>query len=153
MIYVGIDPSLSGCGIAVLGRGKPFLRTVSTESKDILYERVDYILGCVMKALNRATPDTVAICIEEPFIHAKHAHGALGIIGLGYAIREMLYTCGYSWTEVPVSSLKKFATGKGNAGKTEVIASVIKRWGADVKNDNEADAFALAKMAEAGAKR
>jgi Holliday junction resolvasome RuvABC endonuclease subunit len=42
----------------------------------------------------------------------------------------------------PVQTIKKFITGKGNAGKPEVIAAV-KDKGHLPKDDNEADAIAL----------
>ena len=45
---------------------------------------------------------------------------------------------------VPVGTIKKFATGKGNADKGMMIAAA-KVWGFDPKDDNEADAIALLK--------
>ena len=43
---------------------------------------------------------------------------------------------------VPVGTIKKHATGKGNAGKTEMIAAAQAR-GHTPQDDNEADALAL----------
>jgi len=43
---------------------------------------------------------------------------------------------------VPVGTIKRHATGKGNAGKAEVIAA-MKALGRPVTDDNEADALAL----------
>ena len=43
---------------------------------------------------------------------------------------------------VPVGTIKKHATGKGNAGKGEVIAA-MRLLGHPVTDDNEADALAL----------
>jgi Holliday junction resolvasome RuvABC endonuclease subunit len=43
---------------------------------------------------------------------------------------------------VPVGTIKKHATGKGNASKDEMIAAIIKR-GFSPADDNEADALAL----------
>ena len=43
---------------------------------------------------------------------------------------------------VPVGTIKKHATGKGNAGKDEMIAAAKAR-GHDPVDDNEADALAL----------
>ena len=43
---------------------------------------------------------------------------------------------------VPVGTIKKHATGKGNADKDELIAAARSR-GHDPKDDNEADALAL----------
>lgn len=43
---------------------------------------------------------------------------------------------------VPVGTIKKFATGKGNANKVAMIAAA-KRWGHEPADDNEADALAV----------
>ncbi|WP_248842750.1 crossover junction endodeoxyribonuclease RuvC [Lysobacter antibioticus] len=43
---------------------------------------------------------------------------------------------------VPVGTIKKFATGKGNADKAAMIEAA-KRWGHRPEDDNEADALAL----------
>ncbi len=43
---------------------------------------------------------------------------------------------------VPIGTIKKHATGKGNASKEEMIAAAIKR-GFTPADDNEADALAL----------
>lgn len=43
---------------------------------------------------------------------------------------------------VPVGTIKKHATGKGNASKDDMIAAVVKR-GFNPADDNEADALAL----------
>jgi Holliday junction resolvasome RuvABC endonuclease subunit len=46
------------------------------------------------------------------------------------------------YTAVPVATIKRHATGKGNASKDEVIAAVRAR-GFAPKDDNEADAIAI----------
>lgn len=43
---------------------------------------------------------------------------------------------------VPVGTIKKFATGKGNADKAAMIEAA-KRWGYQPEDDNEADALSL----------
>jgi Holliday junction resolvasome RuvABC endonuclease subunit len=47
-----------------------------------------------------------------------------------------------AYAGVPVGTIKKHATGKGNAGKAEIIAAMQQR-GHPVTDDNEADALAL----------
>lgn len=49
---------------------------------------------------------------------------------------------------VPVGTIKKFATGKGNANKAAMIEAA-KRWGHEPADDNEADALALLHWAAA----
>jgi len=47
---------------------------------------------------------------------------------------------------VPVGTIKKFATGKGNADKAAMIEAA-KRWGYQPADDNEADALSLLRWA------
>lgn len=54
------------------------------------------------------------------------------------------------YSGVPVGSIKKHATGKGNAPKEAMIAAAIAR-GFTPGDDNEADALALLHMVESGA--
>ncbi|MEW5889877.1 MAG: hypothetical protein AB1768_12710 [Pseudomonadota bacterium] len=49
---------------------------------------------------------------------------------------------GIPYQGVPVGTIKKHATGKGNASKTEMIEATRQR-GLQVADDNEADALAL----------
>ena len=47
---------------------------------------------------------------------------------------------------VPPMTLKKFASGKGNAKKQEMLLQIFKRWGIEFNDDNAADAYALARL-------
>jgi Holliday junction resolvasome RuvABC endonuclease subunit len=49
--------------------------------------------------------------------------------------------------QVPPMTLKKFAAGKGNAKKQEMLLQIYKRYGVEFNNDNAADAYALARVA------
>ena len=48
---------------------------------------------------------------------------------------------------VGVGTIKKYATGKGNAGKAAMIEAVEDRWGVVAFTDDEADAVALREYA------
>ena len=47
---------------------------------------------------------------------------------------------------IPPTTLKGFITGKGNANKSEMLASILLDYGIPFEDDNEADAFSLARM-------
>lgn len=79
------------------------------------------------------------------FSRANQAHN-LG--GLGWIIRVMMAEENVPFKVVGTGQVKKFATGKGNAGKPEIMLGVFKRWGKEFTNDNAADAFVLMKIAE-----
>lgn len=85
------------------------------------------------------TPDVVYF--EEVRRHAgvdaAHAYGGfLGTLTAWCEHRKIPYQ------GVPVGTIKKHATGKGNAGKPEMIAAAAAR-GYVTDDDNEADAIAL----------
>lgn len=70
------------------------------------------------------------------------SHASLEAMILLVCQMKGLYYLGYSASEI-----KKFITGKGNASKDEVIASV-KELGYDPFDDNEADAIAIFLLAK-----
>ena len=43
-------------------------------------------------------------------------------------------------------TLKKYASGKGNAKKQEMLLQIYKRWGVEFNDDNAADSYALARL-------
>lgn len=49
--------------------------------------------------------------------------------------------------KVPPMTLKKYASGKGNSKKQEMLMQIYKRWGMEFNDDNAADAYALARLA------
>lgn len=48
--------------------------------------------------------------------------------------------------KVPPMTLKKYAAGKGNAKKQEMLLQIYKRWGVEFTDDNAADAYGLARL-------
>jgi hypothetical protein len=71
-----------------------------------------------------------------------------GITGMVQGVvREMLIEEGIRYGDVGPSALKKYATGKGNASKTEMALAALKRGGIEFSNDNECDAWWLWVMA------
>lgn len=68
---------------------------------------------------------------------AAHIYG--GLMGTLTAWCE---TTALPYKGVPVGTIKKYATGNGNASKGAMIAAA-KGWGYNPRDDNEADALAL----------
>jgi hypothetical protein len=83
----------------------------------------------------------VMVVYEEVRAHAgttaAHAYGGFQATLTAWCEDQSL-----PYEGVPVGTIKRFATGKGNAGKPAVIAA-IKARGFAPADDNEADALAL----------
>jgi crossover junction endodeoxyribonuclease RuvC len=71
---------------------------------------------------------------------AAHVYGGLQAILTAFCEENSI-----PYEAVPVGTIKKYATGKGNAKKDAMIAAAVS-WGYEVADDNEADALALFRM-------
>jgi Holliday junction resolvasome RuvABC endonuclease subunit len=49
--------------------------------------------------------------------------------------------------QIPPMTVKKYAAGKGNAKKQEMLMQIYKRYGVEFNDDNAADSYAIARMA------
>jgi crossover junction endodeoxyribonuclease RuvC len=66
--------------------------------------------------------------------------------GLWWAITLRLWHDSVPFAVVPPAALKRYATGKGNAGKDDVLREVTKRFPWFTGGNDEADALILAAM-------
>lgn len=114
-----------------------------TNTKASLGEKCLAFKIWIAEQLDWRTPDFVSY--EAPIMHSVNKHGAGLINSLeGVLLCELEYR-GISYAAVYPSTVKKLVTGSGRAKKPEVIAAVKKRFPmAEVKDDNHADAIAVA---------
>lgn len=95
-----------------------------------------------LSELHAATPITEVV-YEEVRRHlgtdAAHIYGGLQATLTAWCEEQ---TPKIPYEGVPVGTIKKYATGKGNADKKTMIAAV-RTWGYEPADDNEADAIAL----------
>ena len=88
------------------------------------------------------------ICLEG-FSYGSKGQGVSTQYGIGWIIRVGLIKSGFTYTEIAPSALKKFASGKGNTKKDELVLPIYKRWNFEHSSDNVHDAFVLARIAQA----
>lgn len=86
-------------------------------------------------------PDMVAI---EGYAMGARGRAVFNIGEWGGVARLTIQQAGVPYVEIPPSTLKKFATGRGNAPKPDMRMELYKRTGLDITDDNEVDAIWLA---------
>ncbi len=87
-----------------------------------------------------AVEDVDLVVIEDL---PTHAHGA-GITGMVHgAVRVALMKANVPYVLVTPATLKKYATGRGNATKAEMAVALYKRFGLELADDNQVGAFWL----------
>ena len=92
----------------------------------------------------------------EGYSFASRSGQAFSIGELGGVIRLAIYDLGIKLIEVPPTCRAKFATGKGNASKNEVISAISAKTGIVWGNpgaDDKCDAWILEEMAFAYLKK
>lgn len=128
---VGLDLSLTATGIAD-ATGQTW--TVKPRNKG---DR--RLLDIVSDVLGAAAGVELAVIEDLP----NHARAA-GLTGLVHgAVRLALMRCEVRYATVPPATLKKFAAGRGNAGKPEMAVAAFKRLGVELADDNQTDALWL----------
>lgn len=143
--FIGIDWSMTGTGVAAYVDGEWDRCTIKTKPDDgtlsSFLDRVEYIAAKVIEWADPREGDTWAI--EGPSFGAKGAAVDRMFGGWWLTVRSLTEHHEEPWVFAP-SSVKKLATGKGNAGKDEVVIATTKRLpDADARNNNEADAVWL----------
>jgi Holliday junction resolvasome RuvABC endonuclease subunit len=137
---VGLDLSLSATGVSI---SNDATLTCSTRLRGV--ERIVAIRDAVLRVCDK--PSTLVV-VEGFAMGTGRQSGSYEIGGLGWVIRVALHEHGVPYVEIPPATLKKFATGKGNAGKPDMLASAI-RAGYDGPNDDNAiDAWWLRQLGE-----
>lgn len=136
--YMGIDPSLTSTGVALIENGQLHTGLLSPPCKGP--ERLSWFYDEFMVLIRRYAPQVVAL--EGYAFGAKSQHHALG--ELGGVLRLALHRVEQPFIVVPPTTLKKFATGKGNVEKSVVSKELFKRFNVDLHRNDEVDAAGLA---------
>lgn len=141
MITVGAyDLSLTSTGCAALS--KDSYRTWRIRPGKVLgHERIDLILTAVIA--HAETCDLVTV--EGPSygsVHgSQHERG-----GLWWIVTRAFWQAGIPYQVLTPTQIKVYATGKGNAGKDDVIREITRRFPEFTGGNDEADALAAGAM-------
>ena len=149
---IGIDQSLTGFALTILSNDDPtqYLTWVY-KSPYFGVERLADIYQWLTDNLAYAEEHWVVEDIAmEGTVLASHAALVLG--ELSATVRLAIFNFFEDGDDrrfplkVPPMTLKKYAAGKGNAKKQEMLLQIFKRWGIEFNDDNAADSYALARL-------
>lgn len=115
MRMMGLDLSLTSTGYSIDRE----TGIISTKTKGP--ERLSIISNEIIDLIAIKLVDIV---IVESYSFASRNSQAHSIGELGGAVRMRLWECGVPYIDIPPTCRAKFATGKGNASKNEVISSI-----------------------------
>lgn len=140
MKLLGLDISLTSTGYSINGE----TGIIATKAKGP--ERLSIVNKTVLQL---CLEEEINCVLLEGYSFASRNSQAHSIGELGGCIRMTLWECSIPYIEIPPTSRAKFATGKGNSGKTEVISSVSSKTGKVFSGsgaDDECDAWILEQM-------
>lgn len=147
VVYVGIDPSMTSTGLAVIEDGELSAYRIKTEKKHGSdYARISYIWKTIKYVLAKHAVhgQSFVFCIEGYAMGAKGSRVfQLGELG-GHLRMGILRRYKEPMIEVAPTSFKKFFTGSGTADKTVVMSTLKDVYDVAITDDDEADAAGLA---------
>lgn len=143
-MILAIDPSLTASGYARGPLGSAPTLGVLHPPREVGKEigRLVWIRDQVVRLAEGC--DMVVL---EGYSYASKGRSVVSLGELGGVVRVALTESGVPYCEVAPSGRAKYATGKGGAGKEEVLSAAIQRFGYTGHNTNEADALVLWAMA------
>lgn len=140
---LGIDPSLTGTAWCWLGRKG---RIIDQARIDTAKLRGAERLCHIEHELSQIADMDLRLIAIEGYSFGSQGRAVFQIGELGGVLRRLFFVLKIPCLEIPPAVLKKFATGKGNARKDEVMLNVYRRWGVECGNSDQADAYVLARI-------
>jgi Holliday junction resolvasome RuvABC endonuclease subunit len=154
-VAIGIDQSLTGFALTFVSVDNPLhYITWVYKSEFRGVKRLDDISKWITTKLNLVRERVIQDVAMEGTVLASHSALVLGELAATVKLTFWLYFRDYDHQEhlrvplqIPPMTLKKYAAGKGNAKKQEMLMQIYKRWHIEFNDDNAADSYALARLA------
>lgn len=144
-VIVAFDLSLTATGAIALDDGGLCLarETIKTDTSMPHRQRLTLIADKCVEFVQRYDPQIVMK--EAPAYGATWAVTAIGEVhgAVDYAMEKAAQPIPLA---VSPSTLKKFATGRGVGEKGDIKMWVLDKWGAKFSDNNQADAYVLARI-------
>lgn len=135
---LGLDLSLSCTGIATIAGHTRSIKPKAGPKEPA--RRLNEIISTIDPLVRIGDPK---IAVIEAYSFGGYQGRTMAKLAeLGGAVKMRLFELDVPYVEIPPSSLKKWATGRGDASKEDMIVAAQERGGTPA-NDDEADAFLL----------
>ena len=140
MKFLSLDLSLTSTGYCVDGKCNVLVTNLTG---------VERLAAIAEDVVNIIITNKVECVLLEGYSFASRSGQAFSIGELGGVVRLAIHELGIPIIEIPPTCRAKFATGKGNASKNEVISAVSAKTGITWQNpgaDDKCDAWILEEM-------
>ena len=137
---IGLDLSLTSTGVSIENNTS----IVSTKLRGA--ERLSFVSRAILEL---CIDNKISCAIIESYSFASRNSQAHSIGELGGCVRMRLWDAGIPYVDVPPTCRAKFATGKGNSSKGDVLSAISAKTGivfAGAGSDDLCDAWILEQM-------
>lgn len=156
MRVIGIDPSLSRLGLAMIDGSHTIepvaqafsLKTRPLKDKDLNSLQIQYKRMCGIADWTMAyiLERPVVLVVIEGMLIGSNTPGTFDRSGLWWQLYGKLTRAGIPIAVIGATTRVKWATGMGNRDKDDVGIAVDRMWPSVGENNDERDALALATM-------
>lgn len=148
---IGIDPSLTRTAVCCLyedGTWEMATMKSAPPTEKTLSNRIRRFADHAKNIVD-AMPVCAELVLLEGYSYASKGSSVITLGEFGGMLRNQLALCGTLGLtkEVSPSTLKQFVLGKGIGDKDQIGANITHRYGVLLNNNDENDAFGLAKLA------
>ena len=151
LAVVGIDASATGTGLAAVDLDGRLLATTQLHYSTDGVLRLRDIQNGVADFLYDLGAKVIHVVMEQyAFAVGRGGSQSHKLGEVGGAIKLVLHDIlsePVCFPSTPaISQVKKYCLGKGNGKKEQMLKGVLKKWGADLDTNDEADAYTLARI-------
>lgn len=124
-------------------------KDISSDNEDEVVDKIKRLSAIKNRILVIAKDYKIKNVLIEDYAYDAKGRTSFGRVidlgELGGVVKAALYENNYKVYKLSPTSLKKFITSDGLGSKENMAESIFKKYGYQFKDDNEADAFALAR--------
>lgn len=146
-LFLGLDMSLTGTGAAIIDDDYQIVKIEKFSVKITTIERLFHLRNKLESFLDGY--DISLSCIEG-YAYGKREGKVFEIGEWGGVAKLFLFEHGYEFISATPMQGKKYITGQGDSTTTKelIILDIYKKWGIEIRENNMADAYVLARIAK-----